>query len=146
MQYRRFGEQYYVRLDPGDEIIRTLSDVCAREGLTTASIHGIGGCDTATVGVFDRKTKSYHPTTVTALLEMVSLDGNLTRYEGAPYLHLHALFAYRSSDENAVLTGHLLEAVIGLTGEIVITPADGVIGRRYIDELGIRVWDFEPSE
>ena len=84
-----------------------------------------------------------NPREVNAMLELVSLDGNITRYEGKPYIHAHATFAYRGeSGKAAILSGHLLEAVIGLTGEIVLTPADGAITRRYIDELGIRVWDF----
>ena len=33
--------------------------------------------------------------------------------------------------------------VVELTDEIILTPADGVITRRYDDILGIRVRDFE---
>ena len=73
---------------------------------------------------------------------MTSLDGNLTYYEGKPYLHLHATFAYREDGEIRLISGHLLKANVGLTGEIVITLANGKIGRKFIEELGIRVWDF----
>lgn len=143
MEYRKFDEKIYVRLDKDDEIITALTDVCARENCPIAQIQGIGGCESVTVGVFDMEKKAYNETTVDGLLEMTALDGNLTQYENKPYLHLHAAFAYRESGEIKQISGHLLKAVIGLTGEIVITPADGRIGRRYIEELGIRVWDFE---
>lgn len=143
MDYRKFSGKIYVRLDKGDEVLSALQDVCAKEGLSAAQIQGIGGCDSVTVGVFDMDEKRYHETTVSGLLEMTSLDGNLTRYEDKPYLHLHAAFAYREGDRLRQLSGHLLKAVIGLTAEIVITPADGCIGRKYIESLGIRVWDFD---
>ena len=53
-------------------------------------------------------------------------------------------FAYYGEEKKPeILSGHLLEAIIGLTGEIVLTPAEGCIGRKYIEELGIRIWDFE---
>lgn len=143
MEYRRFDEKIYVRLDKGDEILETLSDICKKEDLSVAQIQGIGGCENVTVGVFDEKKKAYNKTTIDELLEMTSLDGNLTQYENKPYLHLHAAFAYREDEEIKQISGHLLKAVIGLTGEIVITPADGRIGRKYIQDLGIRVWDFE---
>lgn len=143
MEYRIFDDKIYVRLDKDDEIITSLLSVCGRQNLSVAQIQGIGGCESVTVGVFDAEKKIYNETTVSGLLEMTSLDGNLTAYEGKPYLHLHAAFAYREDGELRQLSGHLLKAVIGLTGEIVITPAEGRIGRRYIEELGIRIWDFE---
>ena len=143
MEYRKFGDKIYVRLDKDDEVITSLLSVCEKQSLSVAQIQGIGGCESAAVGVFDEIKKVYNETTVSGLLEMISLDGNLTYYEGKPYLHLHASFAYREDGEIRTLSGHLLKAVIGLTGEIVITPADGRIGRKYIEELGIRVWDFD---
>ncbi|MBQ3330907.1 MAG: DUF296 domain-containing protein [Ruminococcus sp.] len=142
MEYRRFDDKIYVRLDKNDEVIASLLSVCERQNLTIAQIQGIGGCESVTVGVFDAEKRTYNETTVEGLLEMTSLDGNLTYYEGKPYLHLHAAFAYREDGEIKMISGHLLRAVIGLTGEIVVTPADGRIGRRYDEELGIRVWDF----
>lgn len=143
MEYRKFDDKIYVRLDKDDEIISALTDVCAKENLTVAQIQGIGGCESVTVGVFDAEKKAYNETTITGLLEMTSLDGNLTIYEDKPYLHLHAAFAYREGGEIRLIAGHLLKAVIGLTGEIVLTPADGKIGRRYVEELGIRIWNFD---
>lgn len=143
MEYRKFDDKIYVRLDKDDEVITSLLSVCEKQDLSVAQIQGIGGCESATVGVFDEEKKIYNETTVSGLLEMISLDGNLTAYEGKPYLHLHASFAYREDGAIKTLSGHLLKAVIGLTGEIVITPADGRIGRKYIEELGIRVWDFD---
>lgn len=142
MEYRKFDDKLYVRLDKDDEVIAALADVCAKENLTAAQIQGIGGCESVTVGVFDGEKKVYNETTVEGLLEMTSLDGNLTIYEDKPYLHLHAAFAYRENNQIQLLAGHLLKAVIGLTGEIVITLANGKLGRKYIEELGIRVWDF----
>ena len=44
MDYRKFNEKYYIRLDKDDEIIASLTEVCARENITAAQINGIGGC------------------------------------------------------------------------------------------------------
>ena len=142
MEYREYSGKYYVRLDKGDEIVASLLSICEKENIRVAQIQGIGGCEKATVGVYDLDKKDYNREEVNALLEMISLDGNITEYEGKPYLHAHATFAYHQDSKPTLLAGHLLEAVIGLTGEIVITPADGHITRKYIDELGIRIWDF----
>lgn len=143
MEYRKYSDKLYIRLDKGDEILTSLAEICKKENVTTASVQGIGGCGSAVVGVFDPDSKSYHRQQVSAVLELISLDGNVTVLDDAPYLHLHASFAYHSKDgEEKILAGHLLEATIALTGEIILTPADGCITRRYDDALGIRVWDF----
>ncbi len=143
MDYRKFDDKIYVRLDKDDEITASLIAVCAKEQITVAQVQGIGGCETATVGVFDMAKRAYNETTVNGMLELISLDGNVTEYEDKPYLHAHAVFAYEENGEKRTLSGHLLSAVIGLTGEIVLTPASGNISRKYIDELGIRIWDFK---
>lgn len=142
MDYRIFNDSYYIRLDKGDEILSALTRLCTQEGVTAASVKGIGGCGRAAVGVFDPDSRTYRRTEVTAMLELISLDGNATLSEGRPFLHLHASFAYHEDGEAKFLAGHLLEAEILLTGEIVLTPADGVITRRFDGDLGIRVWDF----
>lgn len=142
MDYRNYSGKYYVRLDKGDEVVASLPALCRKEGIALAQVQGIGGCGEVTVGVFDTETKTYREETVTGTLEMISLDGNITEYEDKPFLHAHATFAYHRDGEAKLLSGHLLKAVISLTGEIVLTPADGKIGRKYLDDLGIRVWDF----
>lgn len=143
MEYRSFDGRYYIRLDKDDEIISSLTAICEKEKIKAGHIEGIGGCMSATTGVFDLDTKEYEKETVDGMLELISLSGNVTEYEGKPYIHAHATFAYRDNGETRYLSGHLLKAVIGLTGEIVLTPANGRIVRKYIDELGIRIWDFE---
>lgn len=144
MEYRNYSGKHYVRLDKDDEVIASLIKLCKAENIKVAQIQGIGGCEKAVVGVFDLDKKDYNRETVCGMLEMISLDGNVTEYEAKPYIHAHATFAYHDESGQArVLTGHLLEAVIGLTGEIIVTPADGHITRRYDEELGIRVWNFE---
>ena len=38
--------------------------------------------------------------------------------------------------------GHLTEARIGYTGEIVLTAAEKAIARKFDDVSGIEVWDL----
>ena len=144
MDYRKSGEKIYLRLDKGDEIIASITALCEKEHFRAASFEGIGGCDHVEVGIFDPDKKSYITHVQDGLLELVSLNGNVTEYEDKPYIHAHTVFAYHDEANRAqTLSGHLLSAQIGLTAEIVVTPVDLRISRKYIDELGIRVWDFE---
>lgn len=142
MEYRKYNGTIYARLDPGDEIMSALRELCVAEGVRAGHINGIGGCGSATIGVFDTDAKQYIEHSVSSMLELVSLSGNVTMYEGEPYLHLHASFAYEEDGAGRVLAGHLLEARISLTGEIVLTPAELDITRRYDEDTGIRTWHF----
>ena len=69
MDYRKFGEQYYIRLDKGDEILSSLVMLCEQESIGTARIQGIGGCSNAVVGVFDPEKKDYDREEVTTAYE-----------------------------------------------------------------------------
>ena len=60
MDYRRFDNDYYIRLDKDDEVISSLAAVCEKENITAGSVKGIGGCREATVGVFDLDKKAYN--------------------------------------------------------------------------------------
>ena len=135
-----------IRLDKGDEIFTALSELFTKMfegGPFFGTVEGIGGCDQVEVGIFDPERKSYVVHKREGMLELVSLNGNLTEKDGKPFFHLHAVFAYHDEDGNPqTLSGHLLKARIGLTAEIVVTAIDTGVSRCYDEELGIRTWDF----
>ena len=80
--------------------------------------------------------------TLTGMLEMIFLSGNIsTDQNGQPFSHSHAIFSYlKDNGEVAIAAGHLEEAEISYTGEIVITPAEEKIGRMFDEDAGIDVW------
>ena len=45
MEYRKYGDTYYVRMDRGDEIIENLLDLCRKEQIASCTYSGIGGCE-----------------------------------------------------------------------------------------------------
>ena len=59
MEYKRQGEQIFIRLDKGEEILSCVKDVCCKENVKAGSISGIGATDNFTVGVFNIKEKRY---------------------------------------------------------------------------------------
>ena len=44
MDYRKYGDAVYIRMDRGDEIMSCVVDVCRSEGIVSATCSGIGGC------------------------------------------------------------------------------------------------------
>ena len=65
MDYRKFGECYYIRMDRNDEIISTILEICKKENIRSATFSGIGGCKDAEIQTFIPETGSFelHPVT-----------------------------------------------------------------------------------
>ena len=47
MDYKKIGDNYYVRMDRGDEIICNLLEISRKESIPSAVFSGIGGCQSA---------------------------------------------------------------------------------------------------
>lgn len=59
MDYRRFKDTIYLRLDPGEEIIEQIEKVAKKENIQLAQINGLGALNDFTTGVFDTVEKKY---------------------------------------------------------------------------------------
>lgn len=142
MEYRRAGETLYLRIDKGEEVMETIREVCRREGIGGGSFHGIGACDKAILSTWIEAASDFIFHTKEGMLEMVSLMGNISLDgEGTPFLHAHGIFSFVGEDgEVAVVAGHLLEAHISYTGEIILHAPPFSIGRSFDERAGIEVW------
>ena len=71
------------------------------------------------------------------LLNGVSLIGNISIKDGVPFVHTHITF---SDTEYKVFGGHLFDAKITATGEIILMVADSKIDRQFNENVGIHTW------
>lgn len=139
MEYKRFGATVYVRIDRGEELTAALRCVCEREGIRLAHIEALGACDCFTVGVYDVEKKEYHAHTFRGSFEIVSLHGTVTTMQGAYYAHLHMSAANAKGE---VFGGHLNEAYISATCEMVLTVSDGCVERQNDPVIGLNLFRF----
>lgn len=140
MDYRKLGDTYVVRLDPGDEIVEQLTILAHKENIRLATIQGLGALNDFTVGVFDLDTKQFLANHFQGPYEIVSLAGTMDTMENKHYLHLHLSAADR---EGNVKGGHLKEAVISATGEITVRVIPGEIDRKFDKKLGLNLFNFD---
>ena len=77
VDYRKFGDAFYVRMDKGDEIIGKILELCRKEQILSATFSGIGGCSEAQIQTFLPETGEFETRTVSGMLELVSLTGNV---------------------------------------------------------------------
>lgn len=145
MEYRKYGEAYYVRMDPGDEITSKLIELCKECGIESATYSGIGGCGRAEIQTFNFETREYDSQIIEGMLELVAINGNIEKDESGKLVHhSHATFAYKEAGEHKIAAGHLKETEILITAEIELRPVcGGQISRKMDPQIGIKVWSFD---
>ncbi len=143
MKYFVMGNDYIVRLDPGDKIMASLEALCRRDEIGAGVFSGLGAVSEAEIAHFDPATNDYTPVHVLEPCEIASLHGNVTVRDGAPCLHAHIALADRAM---TVRGGHLREAVVSATAEIVLTIFLEEIGRKKDPRTGLHILDLKPNE
>ena len=67
MDYRKFGECYYIRMDRNDEIISTILKICKKK-YQISHFSGIGGCKDAEIQTFIPETGSFEEQRISGML------------------------------------------------------------------------------
>jgi len=139
MEFRKFNNDYVIRLNKGEEVIEKLKELCKNENIELAEITGLGASDLVEIGVFNVNTKEYKTKVFEGMFEITSLVGNATRKDGEVYLHIHINFG---DEEGLVRGGHLVRTKISATSEIILRKIDGNVGRKLSNEIGLNLLDF----
>ena len=144
MEYRKFGETIYIRMDRDDEVIGCIFDVCRKDHLQSAVFSGIGGCSEAQIQTYIPEAGTFETQTIRGMLELVSLNGNVVSDDSNElYHHTHALFSYKNGDQHCIAAGHMKSISVLYTAEIELQPVvGGVIRRQHDPETGTGFWRF----
>ncbi|MBP2303545.1 PPC domain-containing DNA-binding protein [Azospirillum picis] len=125
---------FAVVFQTGDDPIAGLKAVARDEGLAASSLTAIGAFRRGVLGFFDFDRKDYHRIPVEEQCEVVSLIGNVTAGPDGPGLHLHAVLGRR---DGQAVAGHLLEAEVHPTLEVMLTESPAHLVRRKDAETGL---------
>ena len=139
MQYKQLGNTYMVRIDLGEDIVKSLKALCEKEQILLGRVEAIGAADHAVIGIYDPERKEYYPEEINGFCEIASLNGSITAMDGKPYIHLHATLADRN---HVIHGGHVLEMRVGATCEMFVVVLDGEVERQKDEGLGINLWKF----
>ncbi len=148
MEYRKYGEIFYIRMDRDDEIINEILKICEKENIASCTFSGIGGCGHADIQTFIPERGEFEVSQIDGMLELVSLTGNVvTDKHGERYHHTHAVFAYKNGKEHCIVAGHIKSVTVSYTAEIELRPVlGGKIGRSFDAETGTGFWSFKDSD
>jgi len=139
MEYKQFGDNFLIRLHRGEEVVSTLTDFVRARSIQAGSVSGIGAVSDPRLGFFDPATREYRQEEFAGGYEVVNMAGNVSVLEGVEMLHIHATVA---DDHHQTRAGHLFQATVSVTLEVVITRFDGRLERRLDDSIGLNLLDL----
>ena len=121
--------------DTGDEVMKTLLDFAKERRLAGSHFTAIGAFQDAVLGYFDWEKKDYQKIPVREQVEVVSLVGDIADDpKGEPKVHAHVVVGRSDGSTRA---GHLLEAHVRPTLELVLTESPTHLRRQHDPDSGI---------
>jgi uncharacterized protein len=127
---RRFA----VVLDTDEEAVACLLAFAREQRITAAAFTGIGAFRDVTLGFFDIDRKDYERIRMDEQVEVVTLVGNFATQDGEARLHPHVVVSKR---DGQAFGGHLLEAHVRPTLEVVVTETSADLRRETDPETGL---------
>jgi predicted DNA-binding protein with PD1-like motif len=128
------GETHVLVFDKGDEVMEGLTRFASERGITAGHFTAIGAFSDVTLGFLDPETKEYEPIAVDAQVEALSLVGDVSVEGGKPRIHAHVVVGKRDGSAHG---GHLLEAHVWPTLEVVLTESPAHLQRRVDPDTGL---------
>ena len=126
--------------EPGEEVLSGLLRFANEQKLAGARLTAIGAFERLTVGFFEMQKKDYKRIPINEQVELMSLVGNIARDDkGEPKIHAHVVVG---KSDGTAHGGHLLEAYVRPTLEVVIVESARHLCRTTRPELGLALLDL----
>ena len=136
----REGLKTYVLVyEKGDEFISAMQMFAEQQALAASHFTAIGAFSDAVLGYFDRHKMDYSKIPVREQVEVLSLNGNITLEEDGYKIHAHTVLG--KVDASAI-GGHILEAHVWPTLEVVIEESPKYLARKMDSETGLALLDL----
>lgn len=139
MHARRSGPLLLIRINRGEEIVEAITQALRDHGIGSGVISAIGATDSATLKFYDLATQVYEERTLDEPCELLSLSGNISMVDGAPWPHLHAVLGRR---DFSCIGGHLSRGIVGVTCEVTIVCGDAPLHRAHDAAIGLKLWQL----
>ena len=140
MKSKKLDSGTVLIFNTGDKVVSTLTAFAREHHIAGAHFTAIGAFSDAEIGYFDPQKKDYVKNQVNEQVEVVSLIGDIALDQGEPKVHAHVVVGKRNG---AAMGGHLLEARVRPTLELVLQESDGQLKRKFDSQSGLALIDLE---
>jgi predicted DNA-binding protein with PD1-like motif len=129
------GERSFALVfETGDEPMSLLERFARENDVTAARFTAIGAFREVVVGYFDWEKKEYLRIPIREQVEVLSLVGDVAIGDKGPKIHAHVVLGKRDGSAHG---GHLLEAKVRPTLEVVLTESPAVLVRKHDAASGL---------
>lgn len=138
MRYKLVDEKpktFVLVFETNDELARALKAFASEQRLASASFKAIGALSSVDLGWLNWETKKYEPSvSLQEQVELLSLIGDIALNDGEPQVHAHAVVGKRDGTAHG---GHLLQARVRPTCELVLTESPAHLKKEFDPDAGI---------
>jgi len=124
--------------DKGDEPVAGLTAFAKAQKLGAAHFTAIGAFSDVTLGYFERAKRDYKKIPLHEQVEVLSLLGDVALDKGEPKIHAHVVVGRADGEARG---GHLLEAHVWPTLEVVLVESPRHLRKRHDPETGLALID-----
>ena len=137
MLYKKQGTSYIVRLEQGDDILKSLRQFSDGQRIKAAFFEGIGSLYKARLGHYDFKdTKTYKYETFDEDLEILTLSGNVSTMNNHALPHAHITLGRR---DFSVIGGHLEDDSLANMVEVNLVKMPGKLEKAKDSSIGLNL-------
>lgn len=129
---------YAVIFSKDDEAFSGLTDFARQYHVTAAHFTAIGALESARLAWFDPTRKMYKQISIDSQVEVLSMIGDIALYKGKPAVHTHMVVGL---PDGSTRGGHVLEAHVRPTLEVIVTVEPNVMVRRLDPETDLSLID-----
>jgi uncharacterized protein len=129
---------YAVIFEKGDEFIARLTSWAKEKNLGGSHFTAIGAFREVTLGYFNREKKDYQKIPIREQVEVLSLIGDIALKDGDPQVHAHVVVGKADGSAHG---GHILEARVWPTLEVILTESPKHLCRKFDPETGLALID-----
>ena len=138
-----FGESqrtFALIFDKGDEVITELKGFAKQYNLNGSHFTAVGAFQKATLGYFERQEMDYKHIPINEQVEVLIMAGDIVSSEDGHKVHAHVVVG---KSDGSAHGGHILEAYVWPTLEVMMTEEPSYLRRKIDDETGLALIDIQ---
>jgi uncharacterized protein len=136
VQCRKFEGGYQIRFERGERVLETFHTFLAEQRVGWGWFSALGAIEAVEFGFYRLATKEYKRHSFSEELEVCSWSGNVALRDGKPWAHTHAIFGRL---DGSTLGGHVFEATVSVTLELILTVLPGHLRREMDPDIGLEL-------
>ncbi len=122
-----FKKVHVFRVKPGQELLGEITRYCREHNISSGVVIGIiGSVESARLNFLTELPGKYESVDYSGPLEIVCAQGSVAQQSDRPIIHIHI----QLSRQDICRGGHLAEATVFSTAEVVIGELDQQLRRR----------------